>query len=182
MLGGVRRCELHFEPKRPYADHVPVAQHAAIHGLAVYGQAMLAVEIRDVVRPALHRDDEGVVPAHEAPDEMQVAVFRAADHDPAAQPNLTNDGVLEGHDETVTGLRRDVSEQVIAARTLRFQRSKIRYTQKYFGRGWATMLRLFLWATFAFQWLEEATKWLIGHRRSLRRERIAAYGQVLREL
>ena len=74
------------------------------------------------------------------------------------------------------------SEQVIAARTLRFQRSKLVYTRKYFGRGWAMLLRLFLWGTYAWQWLEEGIKWLIGHRRALRRERIVAYGQVLRDL
>lgn len=74
------------------------------------------------------------------------------------------------------------SEQVVAARTLRFQRSKLRYTRKYFGRGWAVTLRLFLWATFAFQWAEESAKWLIGHQRDLRRERMIAYGQILREL
>jgi GT2 family glycosyltransferase len=74
------------------------------------------------------------------------------------------------------------SQQVVADRTLRFQHSKLRYTQKYFGRGWAVLLRLFLWATFAIQWLEEGLKWLTGHRRPLRRERLAAYGQVLKEL
>ncbi len=74
------------------------------------------------------------------------------------------------------------SEQVAAARTLRFQRSKLRYTRKYFGRGWAVLLRLFLWATFAFQWAEEGLKWLIGHRRALRRQRLTAYGQVLKGL
>lgn len=74
------------------------------------------------------------------------------------------------------------SEQVVAARTLRFQRSKLRYTRKYFGRVWAAALRLFLIATFAWQWLEESAKWLAGHRRRLRRERMAAYGQVLRGL
>jgi GT2 family glycosyltransferase len=74
------------------------------------------------------------------------------------------------------------SEQVLAARTLRFQRSKIRYTRKYFGSGWALALRLFLQLTFGFQWLEESGKWLVGHRRTLRRARMAAYGQVLRGL
>jgi GT2 family glycosyltransferase len=74
------------------------------------------------------------------------------------------------------------SEQVLAARTIRFQRSKLRYTRKYFGPGWAVVLRLFLWMTFAFQWAEESAKWLIGHHRALRRERMVAYGQVLREL
>ena len=74
------------------------------------------------------------------------------------------------------------SEQVFADRTIRFQRSKIRYTRKYFGVGWAVALRIFLWCTFAFQWAEETAKWLIGHRRTLRRERMTAYGQVLRSL
>ncbi len=74
------------------------------------------------------------------------------------------------------------SEQVVAARTIRFQRSKLRYTRKHFGSGWTAALRLFLRATFAFQWLEETVKWLIGHRRALRRERMSVYSQVLREL
>ncbi|MBN1220211.1 MAG: glycosyltransferase family 2 protein [Anaerolineae bacterium] len=74
------------------------------------------------------------------------------------------------------------SGQVVAARALRFQRSKLRYARKYFGKGWATALYFFLWATFACQWLAETIKWLIGHRRNLRRERMTAYGQVLRKL
>ncbi|MBN1994230.1 MAG: glycosyltransferase family 2 protein [Anaerolineae bacterium] len=82
----------------------------------------------------------------------------------------------------VTHYEGQSSQQVMAARTLRFQRSKLRYARKYFGRGWATTLYFFLWATFAIQWTEETLKWLIGHRRDLRRERMKAYGQILREL
>ena len=74
------------------------------------------------------------------------------------------------------------SEQVIAARTIRFQRSKLRYTRKYFGATWTAVLRVFLWITFAIQWLEETVKWLLGHKRNLRKQRMVAYGQVLREL
>ncbi len=74
------------------------------------------------------------------------------------------------------------SQQVVAARAIRFQRSKIRYTAKYFGQFWASGLRLFLWLTFAFQLLEESGKWLIGHRRSLRYERMVAYRELLRQL
>jgi len=74
------------------------------------------------------------------------------------------------------------SEQGIAARTLRFQRSKIYYTHKYFGATWARLLHLFIWLTFAWQWLEEGLKWLIGHRREVRAMRLRAYSQVLREL
>jgi len=72
------------------------------------------------------------------------------------------------------------SEQVVAARTIRFQRSKVRYFRKYYGVGWALVIRLFLLATFAYQLAEESLKWLVGHRRALRRERVAAYWQVLR--
>jgi GT2 family glycosyltransferase len=72
------------------------------------------------------------------------------------------------------------SEQVVAARTIRFQRSKIRYFAKYHAAGWAWLIRTFLLATFAFQWVEEWLKCLVGHRRELRRERMAAYWQVLK--
>lgn len=72
------------------------------------------------------------------------------------------------------------SEQVVAARTIRFQRSKIHYFRKYYGKGWGWVVRLFLLGTFAFQLVEESLKWLVGHRRPLRRERMAAYWQVLR--
>ncbi len=74
------------------------------------------------------------------------------------------------------------SEQIVAARTIRFQRSKLYYTRKHFGSGWAATLRVFLWLTFAFQWFEETAKWLVGHRRSLRQERMKAYRHLLREL
>jgi GT2 family glycosyltransferase len=74
------------------------------------------------------------------------------------------------------------SEQVVAARTLQFQHSKLYYTRKYFGGGWAASLRIFLWITFAFQWVEETLKWFLGRQRALHRERMMAYSQMLREL
>ncbi len=72
------------------------------------------------------------------------------------------------------------SEQVATARTIRFQRSKIRYYRKYFGAGWSLVIRVFLLGTFAFQLGEETLKWLVGHRRALRRERMSSYWQVLK--
>jgi len=71
------------------------------------------------------------------------------------------------------------SEQVATARTISFQRSKIRYFRKYYGAGWALVIRLFLLATFTFQLCEEALKWLLGHKRKLRQERLASYWHVL---
>ncbi len=72
------------------------------------------------------------------------------------------------------------SEQIVAARHLRFQASKIRYVRKYHGRPAAAALRLFLLAAYAWMLLEEAVKWLLGHKRPLRRERIAATWGLLK--
>ena len=72
------------------------------------------------------------------------------------------------------------SEQVVAARHIRFQTSKVRYFRKFHGAFRAEALRVFILASFAVEWALEAIKWLLGSNRSLRRERIAAYGQLLR--
>lgn len=71
------------------------------------------------------------------------------------------------------------SEQVVAARHLHFQTSKVRYFQKHHGPLAAEALRWFLLANYAWQLALEGAKWLVGHRRSLRAQRIAAYRQVL---
>ncbi len=72
------------------------------------------------------------------------------------------------------------SEQAVAARHIHFQTSKVLYFRKYHGRLAAELVRLFLLAMYVYQWTEEAAKWLLGHRRPLRRQRMTAYGQVLR--
>ena len=72
------------------------------------------------------------------------------------------------------------SEQVIPARHIHFQRSKVLFFRKHFGFWRAELLRLFLLLTYLYQWLEEAGKWLLGHKRPLRRARLSAYWQVLR--
>jgi len=72
------------------------------------------------------------------------------------------------------------SEQVLPARHIHFQTSKVRYFDKYHGRIAAGLLRLFLLGNYAWQLGVEGLKWLIGHRRPLREGRITAYWQVLR--
>ena len=72
------------------------------------------------------------------------------------------------------------SEQVVAARHIRFFSSRVRYTRKYHGNCWAEALRWWLLATFGVQWLREGLKWLVGHKRPLRGERMREYGKVLR--
>jgi len=71
------------------------------------------------------------------------------------------------------------SEQVVAARHIRFQTSKIRYFRKFHGALAAEVLRIFILAAFAVEWGLEATKWLLGSKRPLRRDRMIAYGQLL---
>lgn len=72
------------------------------------------------------------------------------------------------------------SEQVVAARHIHFQTSKVRYFRKFHGAPAAEALRIFLLAAFAVEWLIEGIKWLSGSKRPLRRERMAAYWQLMR--
>ncbi len=71
------------------------------------------------------------------------------------------------------------SEQVVVARHIYFQSSKVYYARKYHGPIAAELLRLWLLGQYIWQISVEGLKWLIGHRRSLRRARIAAYYRVL---
>lgn len=72
------------------------------------------------------------------------------------------------------------SGQVVPQRHIRFQASKVRFFRKHHGRFKAELLRRFLLATYAYQWAREGFKWLLGHKRPLRAQRLAAYRQVLR--
>jgi len=72
------------------------------------------------------------------------------------------------------------SSQVVPARHIYFQSSKVLYFSKHHGVLAGETLRLFLLATYVYQLCLEALKWLLGHKRPLRRERVAAYLRVLR--
>jgi len=72
------------------------------------------------------------------------------------------------------------SEQAVAARHIHFQTSKVRYFRKFHGPVAAESLRWMLLGTFAGEWLLEGGKWLLGSQRELRRQRMAAYGALLR--
>ena len=74
------------------------------------------------------------------------------------------------------------SEQVLPARHIHFQTSKIRYFRKYHGPAAAEALRWFLLGNYLWQIGVEGAKWLLGHKRPLRAERIAAYRQVVQAL
>lgn len=68
----------------------------------------------------------------------------------------------------------------IPHRHINFNVSKWRYVRKHHGPLPAMLLRWFLLATFVFQMAEEAAKLLLGHKRTLRRERLGVLARVLR--
>ncbi len=71
------------------------------------------------------------------------------------------------------------SAQVPAFTHINFNISKIRYYRKFFGRTWAEILRRYLLGEFHLNLLWEGAKLLLGHKISLRRQRVRAYRQVL---
>jgi len=80
----------------------------------------------------------------------------------------------------VTHLEGRSSSQVVAQRQLYFETSKLRYWSKHHGTVQTVFLRSFLLGTYLLRWLIEGFKWLLGHRRDLRQQRLAAYGTILR--
>jgi len=70
--------------------------------------------------------------------------------------------------------------QVPAATHIRFNTSKVRFFRKYHGAAAAEVLRWYLLGHFAVQWLIETAKGWVGHKPELRRQRAAAYREVLR--
>ena len=69
------------------------------------------------------------------------------------------------------------SEQVPAARLIRFNRSKALYAGKHLGAGVAEVLRLYLLGTFLWEMAFEGAKLALGHRPDLRRARLRVTGR-----
>lgn len=74
------------------------------------------------------------------------------------------------------------SEQALARRYLNFQRSRLRYASMVYGERFAARLRLFLRVAYGAELAIEAGKWLLGHKRALRGQRIVVYWKVVRAL
>jgi GT2 family glycosyltransferase len=74
------------------------------------------------------------------------------------------------------------SVQVPTWRLIVFHRSRLRYVRLRYGDRLTTVLRIFLIAAYGFELFIEGSKWLLGHRRDLRRQRIRGYLAFLREL
>lgn len=71
------------------------------------------------------------------------------------------------------------SDQAVAARHLHFNTSKVRYWRKWFGVRWSEALRRYLLLEYRGQIVVERTKWLLGHKRAMRAQRIEVYRQVI---
>jgi hypothetical protein len=72
------------------------------------------------------------------------------------------------------------SEQAVTERHINYQRAKLRYFRKFHGRSASGVLRVVLLVNYGFQILIEASKGILGHKRSLRWQRVRAYWSVLR--
>ena len=71
------------------------------------------------------------------------------------------------------------SEQAVTHRHINFNQAKLRYFRKFHGRVAYFVLRNVLLLTYIHQIIVESAKALIGHKRDLRRQRIASYVKVL---
>jgi GT2 family glycosyltransferase len=72
------------------------------------------------------------------------------------------------------------SEQNLARRHINFNRSRLRYARLRWGPAVAEPVRAFLLLCYLVQAGVEAAKWLVGHKRALRRQRLVQYGTILR--
>mgnify|MGYP000863334941 FL=1 len=80
---------------------------------------------------------------------------------------------------TVVHYEGQSSGQVLARRQLLFDSSKVRYFEQHEGPTKARLLRTSLLAGYAAEIIIEGFKWLLGHKRALRRERMRAYRALL---
>ena len=72
------------------------------------------------------------------------------------------------------------SDQVSTRRLIYFNTSKVRYMTKHHGALQGNLARVALLTLFRWEWLIEAVKWVLGHKRPLRAERMKAYADVMK--
>lgn len=72
------------------------------------------------------------------------------------------------------------SEQAETDRHINFQKAKLRYFRKFYGRLPAALIRSFLILSYLWQMILEGVKGILGHKRSLRWQRVRSYYRVLR--
>ena len=72
------------------------------------------------------------------------------------------------------------SDQVVAARHIYFQTSKVHYFHKWHGAFQADLLRVCLLSQYVWQIGLEGVKGLFGSKSDLRKQRVKVYWQVVR--
>jgi GT2 family glycosyltransferase len=72
------------------------------------------------------------------------------------------------------------TRQDASSRQVEFDTSRVRLARRMYGAGAAEIVRAGLLGGYALQLGREGVKWLLGHRRELRRQRIALYVGGLR--
>jgi len=96
----------------------------------------------------------------------------------AAQPNA----IAYVAEAVVTHFEGRSSAQIPAQRLIWFFQSRIRDAYLAFGAGVALVVRLGLVVMYVCEWLLEASKWVLGHKRALRATRMQTYRQLLQSL
>jgi N-acetylglucosaminyl-diphospho-decaprenol L-rhamnosyltransferase len=79
----------------------------------------------------------------------------------------------------ITHHEAQASGQVGGKRDEIFNRSRLRYTAKWHGKKAARLLQGWLILLYGLEWAQEGVKWLLGHKRPLRRERLGHYRRLL---
>ncbi len=74
------------------------------------------------------------------------------------------------------------SDQAVVQRQRNFNQSKLLLARMWYGWRVAGLLRAYLRLSFGYASVVEALKWVLGHRRGLRRQQMAAYWQIMRGL
>ena len=72
------------------------------------------------------------------------------------------------------------TDQAVPSRHINFNTSKARYFRLHEGRVAGRLVRWYLLGVYAAQTASEAAKWLVGHKREMRGERLRMYARVLR--
>ena len=96
----------------------------------------------------------------------------------AAQPGA----IAYVAEAVVTHFEGQSSAQIPAQRLIWFFQSRIRDAYLAFGAGVALVVRLGLVVMYVCEWLLEASKWVLGHKRELRANRMQTYAKLVESL
>lgn len=82
----------------------------------------------------------------------------------------------------VTHYEGQSSQQIPAQRLIWFYQSRLRDATLAYGAGIATVVRWGVLVQYVGEWLLETGKWVLGHKRALRLERMHSYARVVQAI